>query len=162
MRMGLRGSRAALKLFAPHLDSASVERLDTGLRRFGQIFGTARDWDVFCLDTLPTATADLPAARLRDLNMAAKIEREVAHAAVVRAVRGQDFTALVLGLAVWAEAGAVQPCALGDERMGERLGCLAPLLLDCVASKAKKRGRHAGRLSMEKLHPFVGATIGGS
>jgi len=41
---------------------------------------------------------------------------------------------------------------LGDDRMGKRLGTLAPSLLDRAAGKAKQRGRHAGRLSVAKRH----------
>jgi CHAD domain-containing protein len=95
---------------------------------------------------------DLPGERLRDLNQVAEVQRQAAHAVVVEAVRGQHFTALVLGLAVWTEAGAARPCTLGDDRMGKRLVTLAPSLLDRVARKAAKRARHAGRLSVEELH----------
>ena len=112
----------------------------------------ARDWDVFCLQTLPAAMEDLPAERLRDLNQVAEVQRQAAHAAVVEAVCGQHFTALVLRLAVWTELGAARPCTLGDNRMGKRLATLAPSLLERVACKATKRARHAGRLSVEKLH----------
>ena len=152
MRIALRGSRAALKLFEPHLDAVAMARFDLALQRFGRIFGKARDWDVFCLQTLPAAMTNLPAERLRDLDQVAEIERQVAHAAVSDALRGQHFTALVLDLAVWTEGGAAQPRTLGDDRMGKRLATVAPLLLDRVAGKAKKRGRHAGRLSADELH----------
>jgi triphosphatase len=36
--------------------------------------------------------------------------------------------------------------------MGKRLATLAPSLLDRAARKVTKRARHAGRLSVEKLH----------
>jgi CHAD domain-containing protein len=61
-------------------------------------------------------------------------------------------TALILGLAVWIEAGTARPCALGDDRMGKRLATLAPSLLDRAARNVTKRARHAGRLSVDKLH----------
>jgi CHAD domain-containing protein len=152
MRIALRGTRAALKLFEQHLDAATVKRFNAGLLHFAQIFGTARDWDVFCLETLPAATAALPAARLRDLGPAAEAQRQQAYVAVWGAVRGQDFTALVLGLAAWVEMGAAAPRTIGDGRMNTRLDALAPSLLDRVADKASKRGRHAARLSAEELH----------
>jgi triphosphatase len=152
MRIAIRKSRAGLQLFERHLDAAAVGHFNAGLRRFGEIFGAARDWDVFCLETLPAAMADLPAERLEDLNLVAEVERQLAHAAVADAVRGHDFTAMVLGLAIWAEGGATQPSTLGDDRMGKRLGTLAPSLLERAADKAKQRGRHAGRFSVAKRH----------
>jgi triphosphatase len=152
MRVALRGCRAALNLFQPHLNAKTTRRFDEALQRFGRIFGAARDWDVFCLNTLPVAMKDLPAQRLRDLNQVAEIQRQAAHAAVVEALCGRHFTALVLGLAVWTETGAERPCTLGDDRMRKRLATLAPSLLDRVECKATKRARHVGRLSVEKLH----------
>jgi triphosphatase len=152
MRFALRGSRAVLMLFEPHLDATATGRFNAELRCFGEIFGAARDWDVFCLKTLPAALADLPAERLRDLNKVGEVQRRIAHAAVANAVRGPDFTAMVLGLTAWAEAGLTQPSTLGDDHMDERLGTLAPSLLERAAGKAKQRGRHAGRLSAVQLH----------
>jgi inorganic triphosphatase YgiF len=152
MRIAIRESRAVLQLFERHLDATAAERFNAGLRHLGEIFGTARDWDVFCLETLSAAKADLAAERLEDLNLVAEIARQFAHAALADAVRGHDLTALVLGLAIWAEAGAIQPSTLGDDRMGKRLGTLAPSLLDRAAGKAKQRGRHGNRLSVAKRH----------
>ncbi len=152
MRIGIRESRAVLQLFGRHLEPAAAGRFNAELQRFGEIFGAARDWDVFCLETLPAAMADLRAERLEDLNLVAEVERQFARAAVVDVIRGHDFTAMVLGLAIWAEAGMSQPSTLGDDRMGNRLGTLAPSLLHRAARKAKQRARHAGRLSMAKRH----------
>jgi triphosphatase len=152
MRIALRGCRAALNLFAPHLNTKTTGRFDAALQRFGRIFGAARDWDVFCLHTLAAAMEDLPGERLRDLNRVAEMQRRAAHAVVVETICGQHFTALILGLAVWTGAGAAPPCTLSDDRMGKRLATLAPSLLDRAARKVKKRARHADRLSVEKLH----------
>ena len=151
MRIALRESRAALKLFDRYLDAVTAERFSAGLQRFGRTFGLARDWDVFCLETLPAAMEKLPRQRLRDLVPVAESKRQIARAAVMNALRSQEFTALVLGLASWAEVGRAQPSIFGD-RMGKRLRPLAPSLLDLVACRAKKRGRHAGRHSVEEWH----------
>jgi CHAD domain-containing protein len=129
-----------------------VERFDTELQGFGRLFGAARDWDVFCLQTLPSAMVELPPGRLWDLKQVAEVERQLAHAAVVNAVCGQHFTAMVLGLAALAEEGVVKPRASGDDRKGRRLATLAPSLLDRVAAKAKKRERHGDKLSAEARH----------
>jgi CHAD domain-containing protein len=152
MRMALCGTRAALNLFEEYLEVAATANFNGRLRRFAQIFGKARDWDVFCLETLPTAAADLPVARIRDLNAVAEVQRQSAHVAVADCVRGQDFTSLVLGLAAWVEFGAMKPTSIGSEQLRSRLGNLAPSLLDRVAAKAKSRGRHLGRLSVVELH----------
>ncbi len=88
MRIAIRESRAALQLFEQHLDAAAAGRFNAGLRRFGEIFGAARDWDVFCLETLPAAMPDLSAERLEDLNVVAEVDRQLAHAAVADAVHG--------------------------------------------------------------------------
>jgi CHAD domain-containing protein len=141
-----------LKLFEPHLAARTAGRFDGQLQRFSRIFGTARDWDVFCVKTLPAAEAELASEQLRGLRVAAKIERRIAHKAVVDVIRGQELTALVLGLACWVEAGAVRPNLLGDDRMGKRLLTLAPSVLNRVELTAKRRARHVGRLSAEKRH----------
>jgi inorganic triphosphatase YgiF len=152
MRAGLRATRAALQLFKRHLDAPTVERFDAQLRGFGQLFGTARDWDVFCREMLPAAIAELSANVFRGLNSAAEVERQAARTAVVNAVHGPDFTALVLGLAVWADSVAAQPNIPGDHRMGKRLRTLAPSLLHRVDRKVRNRARHVGRLSAQELH----------
>ena len=154
MRIAIRESRAVLQLFERHLEASTTGSFNTGLRRFGEIFGAARDWDVFCLETLPAAMADLPGERLEDLNRVAEVERQFSHAVVADCVRGHAFTAMVLGLAIWTETGATQPSTLGDERMGKPLRTLAPLLLKRAAHKAKQRGRHAARLSVPKRHEW--------
>jgi inorganic triphosphatase YgiF len=61
MRIALRRCRAALKLFAPHLGDEPAGKFDDALRHLGRVFGKARDWDVFCLETLPAAMVKLPA-----------------------------------------------------------------------------------------------------
>jgi len=152
MRLAIRGARAALKLFGRHLDRAAAGRFDAALQQIGGIFGAARDWDVFCLETLPAAMAEMPKLRLDEMKLAAEAQRQTANAAVADSIRGQEFTAMVLELAAWAEAGKRQPSSLGDAHLSKRLATLAPSLLDRVASKVKERGRRAGRLSAPQRH----------
>jgi len=83
MRIALRATRAALKLFEPHLAASTAGRFDTQLQRFSRMFGTARDWDVFCMKTLPAAAAELATGQLRGLRAAAEVQRRIAHKAVV-------------------------------------------------------------------------------
>jgi triphosphatase len=152
MRIALRATRAALKLFERHLAPSAMARYDVQLQRFGRIFGTARDWDVFCLQTLPPAMSKLGSKEMRVLQAAADAQRKAALAVVGAVIRGQEFTALVLAIASWTEAGATQPSLLGDERMGKRLLTLAPSMLDRVNSIAKKRARHPRRMTAVELH----------
>lgn len=152
MRIALRRCRAALKLFAPHLGDEPAGKFDEELQRLGRVFGKARDWDVFCLETLPAAMVELPAECLRDLKAPADVERRVAHASVINAICGPRFGALILELAIWTEAGLARPDMLGDRRMYEQLAALAPPLLDRIARQAMKKARHPGRLSAKKLH----------
>jgi inorganic triphosphatase YgiF len=144
MRIAIRESRAVLQLFGRHLDAVAAERFNAVLRRLGEIFGAARDWDVFCLETLSAAKADLPAQRLEDLNLVAEVARQFAHAAVADTLRGHDFTALVLRLAIWAEAGANQPSTLGDHRMGK------------LCSVAAEPRRWQGEAAQPARRPAVG------
>jgi triphosphatase len=152
MRAALRATRATLQLFESHLDGPTVQTFDAQLRHFGQIFGTARDWDVFCLQMLPRATAELPANALRSLKSLAGVRRQAAHVAVLKALRGRDFTALVLELAVWANAAAARPKMHADGCMGTRLRTLVPSLLRPIHRKARNKARHAQHLSAHKLH----------
>ncbi len=152
MRKALRAMRAALQLFANHLEREAPQRFNAQLLHFGRIFGAARDDDVLCLDTLPAAIAALPRGKIDKLLSVAEVRRRIPHAVAREAARGHDFTALVLGLAAWAQTGTAQPSSIGDDRMAARLGSLAPSLLDRVARKAKRRGRNPGGLSVEELH----------
>lgn len=151
MRVALRTARAALQLFEPLLDASTRKPFDAQLQRFGDLFGTARDWDVFCLQMLPATIRELPRNTLADLNRAAEVQRQVAHTAVTKAVQGQDFSALILRLAIWAETGLIQPNALGD-RMRKRLSEVAPKLLDRVDRRARRNAKHVRRLSAQDLH----------
>jgi triphosphatase len=152
LRIAICQLRAALKLFKHHLNREPAKQFDSRLQRFERLFGGARDWDVFCLETLPKAIVDLPSSRLQDLVPVAEVARRTAHAVTDEAVRGQDFTALVLAMAVWMEAGAARTRTLGDKHLDSRLGGLAPSLLDPVSRKVQRRSRHVGRHSVEALH----------
>jgi len=152
MRGALKESRAALELFKEHLDWTAAKVFDCELRRYGQIFGIARDWDVFCLQTMPAAMGDLPAERLRDLNRVADVQRRTAHAAIVKAIEGSQFTALVLNIAVWAAARSKQASTSGHRPMDKPLLAVAPELLARAARRVKKKAHKLGSLSAKGLH----------
>ncbi len=150
MRGALRQLRAVFRLFRPLLSPGEGARFDAPLRQFAQTFGTARDWDVFCLHTLPAAMSDVPDTDWTDLSAHAETKRTAAHAAVQDAVCGPQFTRLILDLALWAETRATAPQDIGARRLAK----IAPALLAKFAAKANRAGRHPGRLSPVALHDF--------
>jgi triphosphatase len=146
MRVAIRRLRAALVLFAPVLDPAPTARFTEELRRLGRVLGDARDWDVFCLETLPTALSDQTEAGWRALlTPFATVERNAAHRRLKDELAGPALTGLVLGIAAWLDAA---PAKAGEHPLSR----LAPELLDRVARKPMRRGRHIGQRSMAELH----------
>ncbi|WP_284945076.1 CYTH and CHAD domain-containing protein [Acidisoma cladoniae] len=153
LRAALRRIRAAIDLFKPLLDAPSVDDFSRRLGHVGRILGLARDWDVFCLETLPCATTALPLSVFDGLAEAASLERLVAHADVRATLRDPPFTALILDLTKWLETVVIPPVLVrGEKPADDRLGGLAPALLDRVQDKAIKRGRGFRHLSAEHLH----------
>ena len=152
MRIAVRRLRSTIALFRRHLDPGAVERSGAELRRLGRVLGAARDWDVFCGEVLPAAERDAPEARPRLLEGPAAAERAGAHRRLAEELGGPAFTALVLGLAAWAEGGPEGAPVLTGDHAGDRLADLAPGLLDRAARKARRRGRRIRRRSGEELH----------
>lgn len=66
LRVGLRRARSGVMLFKPHIKRDTRTTFNNKLRELGNMFGLARDWDVFLTDTLPKA-----ASQLNELNEAA-------------------------------------------------------------------------------------------
>lgn len=154
MRGALRQLRAVFRLFRPLLDGDETARLIPPLRQFAQTLGASRDWDVFCLQTLPTAISDLPETGWKKLSVLAKAKRATTRAAVRAAICGPHFTRLILDFALWAETCKTTPLNIGTKQLNKRLSKIAPALLDKIAEKADQAGRHPGRLLMPELHDF--------
>ncbi|ATR22612.1 Putative adenylate cyclase family [Roseomonas mucosa] len=149
MRVAIRRLRAALRLFGPLLEPHATARFEDELRRLGQVLGAARDWDVFCEETLPEAGKEEGTAEwVALLRPAAEECRVEAHAAMLEELRRPALGALVLGLAGWAE----DPAVLGGVAVGKPLAKVAPGLLEGVARKVRRRGRKIRHRSMEELH----------
>ena len=152
-RVAIRRLRAALRMLEPCLERHARRRFEEELRRVGQVFGEARDWDVFALETIPAAERDSPGSDVeRLLSVASEAPRSAAHVAVRTELRNPAFTSLVLGLATWVEAGARQPALLGDAVLETPIETVAPALLDRLADTVAKRGRNLSRASREDLH----------
>ena len=80
MRGALRQLRAVFRLFAPLLNPDEIARLTAPLRQFARTYGTARDWDVFCVQTLPSVITALPETDWTDLSALANAERRTQNA----------------------------------------------------------------------------------
>ena len=151
-RVAIREARAVLQLFDQYLEADSVKRFKATLRTYGEVLGAARDWDVFCLETLPAAIPDLSAEHLEDFNAAAEVARQLAHEAVAIAVRSRGFSELVLELVVWTDVGAIESSRHDAGLTRQLLSTLAPSLLDRAAETVRRRGRDISRLSEAKRH----------
>ena len=152
IRVAVRRLRAALALFEPHLHPVTLDDINDELRRFGGIFGQARDWDVFVLETLPAAEKDVPEpARLDRMRVAAEVKREAAHRDVSAELGAAAFARVVVGIAACTVDGA-NPPPLSDKALEQPIADIAPDLLDRMLRKVVKRGRHIDDASREHLH----------
>lgn len=151
MRIALRRLRSALVLFDEHLKRRSRKSFDAELQRFGQVLGEVRDWDVFCLETLPAAAEAASGEDWAGLRKAAEAKRQAAYARLRDALAGRSTTELVLALA--AESAAEPGTSALVSRSGRRsLLEQAPKMLNRVAHKATKDGRKLKQRSEQELH----------
>lgn len=170
IRVAIRRLRAALTLLRPHLEPHATSRFVAELRRMGQVFGEARDWDVFRLQIVPQALSGPESAGWSGLLLhAAMARREAAHRRTAQEIRSPAFTALVLGLAAWAEQGQHSRNLVGDAALERPIGDVSPALLDRLVHKVHRRGRHIDRSdadrhslrkSLKKLRYAVGYLAG--
>ena len=148
MRVAVRQLRAGLRLFAPLLAEAAATPFDTRLRALGHVLGEARDWDVFCTETLPALAAwhrtTPPAGQDPGaLATAATSWRGQTHAALMAELASPQPTALGLELAAWAHGRPLPDAALTEH---------ASALLHPLARRLRRRGHHLRRLAPEGLH----------
>ncbi|HEY1857870.1 CHAD domain-containing protein [Acidocella sp.] len=153
MRVAIRRLRALLALYKPALDPRRLEHFDKELKRIGRIFGQARDWDVFCTELLPQASRQTDLGDVvTALKAAAEHRRHATREAFMTECRSQKFTATVLELAAWVEAGRFRPDLLGRAKLAQKLQLLAPRWLDRLARKVKSRGQNISRHNNTELH----------
>ncbi|MDE1152536.1 MAG: CHAD domain-containing protein [Micavibrio sp.] len=152
MHKALRDTRAALRLFHRHLGKVDGPRFDGELRDYARVFGNARDWDVFCLQTLPAAMIDLPAERLRDLQEVAEGQRQMTHAEVLKVLKTAEFSELLLSIAVWAQAGEKQPSMFGDIQLDKPFLSILPKSLTKAARRVMEKTHRFKSLSAKGLH----------
>ncbi|MBV8523863.1 MAG: CHAD domain-containing protein [Acetobacteraceae bacterium] len=150
IRIAIRRLRSALMLFQPHLNRTAVAGFEAELKRSGRVFGETRDWDVFCLQSLPEARAGgVPHDWVDLLAAAAGPGRAAAHTGSERELSDPRWTGLILGLLAWVHE---EPDFVGQEALSRRLRRTGPALLDRVAQKASRRARQARSDSSADLH----------
>jgi inorganic triphosphatase YgiF len=150
MRIAVRRLRTALALFRPHLDPEKEAHFTDVLRRIGRILGEARDWDVFCSDTLVNASGDIPAPLLMALRGAAEVEKQAAYSRLNTEFARPHLTQLVIELSAWALAPA--PSATTSSWLSDPMQEIAPDLLKRLERKVRKRGKRIRHRSAEELH----------
>jgi len=101
MRVGTRRLRSCLALVAPHAPSAALDHLESEIRWLAAVLGSARDWDVFTLETLRPIAAwfagnEASAASLKRLRARALARGRAARAAARDAVGSPRFHRFLL------------------------------------------------------------------
>ena len=152
MRVGIRRLRTALALFGKHLEPYASRHFEAELKRLGQVFGNARDWDVFCTQILPDAEKDeIAKGWMELLRTPAEASRQVAHRELEEEFTRPAITALVLGMAAWLEPDDAGSPVAGDDALNRPIRKPAHALLDRMARRVA-RGGHPRRRSAEELH----------
>jgi triphosphatase len=150
-RIAIRRLRSALALFDPYLEPDAAARFEATLKRFGQILGKARDRDVFLKDLAALSEEDgQDDAWLGLLVRPVEDQRREAYRGVQTLIRSTELTGFVLALAGWAESGLWLRAS--DHLVKRPLRAVAPDMLDRLAGKALKRGRHLKSRSLAELH----------
>lgn len=138
LRVGIRRARAALRMYEPLLPPNKVKRFDKRLRHFGHVFGDARDWDVFLLETVEDTWPEAATIRNRALAQQARHHQDVS-----ATLRQPHFSNLLDRLSEWSHA-----VRLPDEKIGK----VAPHLLDRMLRQVRRRDRKAHDTDVKSLH----------
>ncbi len=155
MRGALRQLRAVFRLFAPLLNTDEIARLTAPLRQFARTYGTARDWDVFCVQTLPSVITALPETDWTDLSALANAERRTqnaerraAHAAAHDAICSPHFTRLILEIALWTKTCVATLRDTGTKQLIRCLAKICPCPIGSFCGKSQT-GRATGRTAVD-------------
>ena len=157
LRVGVRRLRSLLKLAAGTQDAAEIASIDHGLAGLGEVFGPARDWDVFAAGTLAAIAPYLDDKERRAfgrLRQRAARKRRFHRAATQAEAGSQRFTCLLLALGrfrIGLELAVPDPpaAALARDALGQserRLRKRGKRL-----SEADVAARHRVRVAAKKL-----------
>ncbi len=152
LRVALRRLRSALSVFKSILPPEDAAWINQEARWLIQSLGPARDWDVFLTELMPPLQAARPdSGDLAVLTAAAEDARKLGYQRARKALRSGRYTAFVLDLERWTEAGGWHD-GDGNGRFEEPLSDYACRLLRKRHKRVLKEGRDFEHLSDEKRH----------
>jgi triphosphatase len=155
MRVAVRRLRTALRVFEPFIASAEADWMDGELRWLGRQLGAARDLDVLVSATLPLARKHGAAEReIAAVARVAERRRAEIHADTQALLRASRYTTLALALGAWIEEDRwfAQAEEKSRRRHNAPLAEAGDALLDALAAKSAKAGRHIKRLDAPQRH----------
>ncbi len=155
LRVALRRTRAALRLFRSALPPEQTRAFESELRWLAGELGPARDLDVFLGERLEPLAKRFPSdPSLKRLRDATRELRERAYDRARRALDAPRAAAVTLALGGWLVARAWRSAE--DPEAAARLGAPAAAcgaeLLERRVAKARKRGRQLARRTAEERH----------
>jgi CHAD domain-containing protein len=153
-RVAVRRIRSAFTWFEPYLEPEAGSRFEATLKRFGQILGEARDRDVFIKEVADERAENRQNGTWLEMIVPpVEAARRAAYRGVQALINSGEPTAFILALTGWAESGLwLRPDGDFGHVPGLPLTAIAPELLDRLAAKANKRGRHLKSRSLSELH----------
>ena len=144
MRVGLRRLQMALKSFGEYADTPELRTLGKRGRRLANVFGPARDLDVFCSDLLPPL-----ARKFADNDSFSALKLTLRHARgeawddAIAEIQNPDFGSFLNEVAAVAET---------LPRNATRIGKFSSRALDALYDQTKKRGKRARGLYDSRTH----------
>ena len=155
MRVALRRLRSALKVFGPLVKGPQLAQIRAEIRWLLAVLGPARDSEVFLAEIVVPVAEKHAGPVMTDLHHHWDERRAHDFAAAVAAVEDRRFTALLLDLGSWVEAGdwCTDSALPGPTRTGEMVKPFARAVLDKLAKRLRKAaGKRLEKLSPAHLH----------
>jgi inorganic triphosphatase YgiF len=147
LRVGLTRLRAAHRALKPLLDTPAFQQLEDDARAIARAVGELRDADVLIEDICaPVAGAVLDQEGFDALHRALQAHRQVKQGSARRCLEGEQWSRLLLGLALW-------PAMLeGDPSLQQPIEDYTKQTLKKRWKKVTKCGRAIDRLEPEEKH----------
>ncbi|MFO1057660.1 MAG: CHAD domain-containing protein [Dongiaceae bacterium] len=155
MRVAVRRFRSLAGAYRPLFDETVHARLGEELRWLQQQLGPARDWDVFVDQTLAPMAERLPhEMALELLRREAAGLRDAARKVALAALDDPRYTALLLHVGLWLEAGSwARPGSDGaPPPAAQPVVPFAAALLQKHHRRMRKQGGRHAELSEPELH----------
>lgn len=161
LRVSLRRLRSALDLMRSVGALSNLDALRSEARCLAQDLSTARDWDVFQLETLPTIAKACPSVAGFDaLGRAAAARRSDAYRKAHGALDDRRCAVFLIGLGSWIGTRGWRNDVAAEDlgQLAEPAVNFAQRILSEQHAKVLKRGRRFKSLSAEDLHRLRLAT----